>query len=332
MALHSHDQRSSHRHDDEDHDHDHDHSHDHDYHHDRHHAQVIADHSRAFVVGILLNTGFVVVEVIYGFISNSLALLSDAGHNLSDVFGLLLAWGATYLATRPPTKHRTYGWRRASVLAALINAVALLIAVGVIILEAILRLIHPQPIVTSTMIWIAAAGIVVNAASAWLFAKGRKNDLNVRSAFMHLAADAVISLGVVIAGILIHYTGWVWLDPVVSIAVAAVITIGTWNLLRESLNLSMDAVPAHIDPHAVERYLMQLPDVKAVHDLHIWAMSTTEVAMTVHLVMQPMPADDDFLHTLSSDLEERFAIHHVTAQIEHGTDGMSCAREPAHVV
>jgi len=325
---------------------DHHHAHEHD-HHDHHrnghgsghshshaghaHAHGPANYSKAFAVGVALNLAFVIAEVIYGLASNSLALLSDAGHNLSDVFGLLLAWGASRLAVTLPTKRRTYGWRRASILAALVNAVVLLMAVGVIGWESIQRIMHPEPVIGTTIIWVAALGVVINAGSALLFMRGG-DDINIRGAYLHLAADAAVSLGVVIAGLIIRQTGWLWLDPAVSFVVAVVITIGTWSLLSQSLNLSMDAVPANIDPHVVEDFLGTQPHVKEVHDLHIWAMSTTEVALTVHLIMQEMPDDDHFLHSLTTTFKERFGIHHATVQLEHGSAGLACDLQPTHVV
>lgn len=305
------------------------HSHDHSGH---HHARRAPNNNLAFVVGITLNVGFVIAEIIYGLTANSLSLLSDAGHNMSDVFGLLIAWGATYASKSLPTKRHTYGLRRSSILAALINAVVLLLTVGGIVWEAVLRLAHPEPVAGTTIIWVAAAGVIVNTASALLFMTGRNHDLNIRGAFMHLAADAAVSLGVVLAGLALLATGWTWLDPIVSIVIGLIIVWGTWGLLRESINLAMDAVPAGIDPHAVEAYLGKLTGVKAVHDLHIWAMSTTEIALTVHLVMPRPPSDDKFLHGVTHELHEKFKIGHTTIQIEHGDADINCHQEPAHVV
>lgn len=305
----------------------HDHGHGH-----REHTHAAAPRTHAFVIGMTLNAGFVLAEAIFGFASNSLALLSDAGHNLSDVFALLLSWMALRLSNSAPTRHRTYGWRRASILAALINAVLLLIAVGVIGWEAVRRLSQPQPVAGTVVIWVAAAGVVVNSLSALLFMRGREHDLNIRSAYLHLVADAALSLAVVATGVMIRFTGWLWLDPVVSLALAATIAFGTRGLLRDAINLFMDAVPTHIDPHAVETYLSGLANVSALHDLHIWAMSTNEVAATVHLVMQPIPDDDRFLQSLAAELRSRFGIHHVTVQIEHGNTNTRCAQAPAHAV
>jgi cobalt-zinc-cadmium efflux system protein len=286
----------------------------------------------AFAIGVALNTAFVVAEVVYGLAADSLALLSDAGHNLSDVVGLLIAWGATHLAKSLPTKRRTYGWRRSSIFAALINAVVLLIVVGGITMEAIRRIAHPEVVAGGTVMAVAAAGIVINTLSAILFMAGRKRDLNIKGAFLHMAVDAAVSGGVVIAGLAIRITNWHWLDPAISLAIGAVIICSTWGLLRESINLSMDAVPGGIDPYAVEAYLEKLPSVKAVHDLHIWAMSTTEVALTVHLVMEQWPRDDTFLHQLGHELRERFGIGHATTQIECGEGDVHCHQAAAHVV
>ena len=304
-------------------------THDHDH---AGHAHELPSNNAAFAIGVILNLGFVVVEILYGLAAHSLALISDAGHNLSDVFCLLLAWGAMHLTKTAPTKRRTYGWRRSSILAALINAVVLLVVVGGITVEAIRRLGNPPEVAGGTVMAVAAIGIVINTISALLFMSGRKRDLNLKGAFLHMAGDAVVSLGVVIAAFAIRLTGWHWLDPAVSLAIGAVIVWGTWGLLRESINLSMDAVPAEIDPHAVEDYLANLAGVTAVHDLHIWAMSTTEVALTVHLVMEEPPRNDLFLHDVSDILRDRFGIGHATTQIECGNCERDCRQAPVHVV
>jgi len=303
---------------------------DHDHDHAKGHAHAPPSNNTAFAIGVTLNLGFVIAEVVYGLSANSLASLSDAGHNLSDVFGLLIAWGAAHLGKSLPTKRRTYGLRRSSILAALVNAVVLLVAVGAITLEAATRFRHPEPVVADTVIWVAGLGIVINGISALLFMAGRKHDLNIKGAFLHMAGDAAISAGVVVAGLAIAATGWQWLDPVTSIVIGMLIVWGTWGLLRESVNLAMDAVPEGIDLHAVEAYLAKLSGVKSVHDLHIWGMSTTESALTVHLVMPTPPTSDRFLDDVCHELREHYDVDHITVQIEHGDVG--CHQAPPHVV
>ena len=298
--------------------------------HDHRHSHAAPSHDFPFAVGVVLNLAFVAVEVFYGLAANSLALLSDAAHNLSDVFGLLIAWSAVHLGRSLPTKRRTYGLRRSSILAALTNAIFLLIVVGGIVWEAIGRFSLPEPVQSHTVIWVAAAGIAINSISALLFVRGRKKDLNINGAFLHMAGDAAISFGVVLGGLAILATGWDWLDPAISILIGGAIVWSTWGLLRESLALVMDAVPAGIDSHAVETYLAALPGVAAVHDLHIWGMSTTEVALTAHLVMPEPPADDGLLRDVCHELRARFEIGHVTIQIEHGD--IACHQAPANVV
>jgi len=303
--------------------------HDHDH---AGHSHGPPSNNTAFAIGVTLNLAFVAAEVFYGFASHSLALVSDAGHNLSDVFSLLLAWGAIKLTKTAPTTRRTYGWRRSSIFAALVNAVILLVVVGGIALEAIRRFAHPEPVAGGTVMAVAAIGIVINGLTALLFMSGRKHDLNVNGAFLHMIGDAAVSAGVVAAAFAIKLTGWLWLDPAVSLVIGAVIVWGTWGLLRESINLSMDAVPAGIDPNAVENYLAKLAGVAAVHDLHIWAMSTTEVALTVHLVMEEVPRDDLFLQEVSETLRDRFGIGHATTQIECGQCEHDCRQARAHAV
>lgn len=290
-----------------------------------HYEQV--DFGRAFAIGILLNTAFIGTEVAFGLLSDSLTLLADAGHNLSDVMGLLIAWGATNLERRTPTKRFTYGLRRTSVLAALANAILLLVSVGAIAWEAIRRLREPAPVAGLTMIWVAAVGVVVNGLTAWLFVGGRKGDLNIRSAFLHMTADAAVSAGVVVAGFVIFYTGWVLIDPISSLAIVVVILVGTWGLLRDSLNLVLDAVPRGIDPLAVQNFLEQLPGVAAIHHLHVWGLSTTETACTAHVVKREPQLDDELLKRIAHELHERFSIEHTTIQFER-CDGPDCPTEP----
>ena len=315
------------------HDHSHSgHNHAHGHAHGHVHGPAARDFSRAFAIGIALNIGFVVVEAAYGFLANSLALLADAGHNLSDVLGLLLAWGAAALVRRRPTARHTYGLKRSSILASLANAILLLVAVGMIVWEAVHRLGQPQPVAETTVLWVAAVGIVINTVTALMFVRGGKSDINIRGAFLHMAADAAVSLGVVIAALAVMATGWLWLDPAVSIAIAIVITLGTWSLLRSSLNLALDAVPETIDRPAIEVYLAALPGVTEVHDLHIWAMSTTEVALTAHLVRPDCPVDDGLLGRSARELAKRFGIAHSTIQIESGDPDHPCRLAPAEVV
>ena len=281
------------------------------------HSHAPADYGRAFVIGILLNTAFVVFEVVYGTLSGSLALVADAGHNASDVLGLLLAWGAYLVSRRLPSQKHTYGLRRGSILASLSNAALLLVALGVIIWEALHRLGQPAPVAGGTVIWVATLGIVVNGVTAYLFASGRKGDLNLRGAFQHMFADALVSAGVVLAGVAILFTGWTWLDPAVSLLLAAVILYGTWGLLRESLDLALDAVPEGVELSAVKSFLAAQPGVSGVHDLHVWGMSTTETALTVHLVV-PEGLAEERLQGLRHELHEQFGVEHATVQIEQG--------------
>ncbi len=286
--------------------------------HSHSHTHTPKNFSRAFAVSIALNTGFVIVEVSYGILANSLALIADAGHNLSDVLGLLLAWGAILLVRRLPTPRRTFGLKRSSILAALLNASFLLIVSGGVAWEAIQRLREPSPVAGGTVIVVALVGTVINTISAAMFFVGRKGDLNIRGAFFHLAADALVSIGVVLSGIMIMFTGWQWIDPVMSLVVIAVITSGTWQLFRESGNLILDAVPEEINPVAVSSYLEQLQGVARVHHLHIWAMSTTEICLTVNLVMPEGHPGDRFLEEVRHELRDRFEIVHPTIQIELG--------------
>ena len=305
------------------------HHHLHDTHHE--HAHAPADFGRAFFLGTVLNLGFVVIEAVYGLAANSMALLADAGHNLSDVLGLLIAWGAASLSKRAPTTFYSYGFRRTSILAALFNALFLLVAIGAIALEAVQRLSNPQPVEGGTVMAVAAIGILVNGLTAWLFASGRKGDINVRGAFLHMAADAAVSAGVMVSGYLVLRTGLSWLDPITSLVIVAVIFLGTWSLLRQSVAMSLDRVPEGIAPAEVEALLTGLPGVAAVHDLHIWPISTTEVALTCHLLMPEGCPSDAFLDDAVHRLRDQFKINHATIQVERG-DGGPCAQGSAAVI
>ncbi len=300
--------------------------------HDHGHSHAPASYNSAFAVGIGLNTVFIIVEVVYGLRAGSLALVADAGHNLGDVLGLALAWVAAVLATRRPTRRRTYGLRRSSILAALGNAIFLLVAIGAIAWEAIGRLRQPDPVATGTVIWVAALGIAINTGTALLFMSGRKGDLNIRGAFLHMVGDAAVSAGVVVAAVVIGATGWLWLDPAMSLVIVAIITVATWGLLRESLNLALDAVPGSIDAHAVEQYLRALPGVSEVHDLHIWGMSTTQVALTAHLVRPVSGNEDALLLDVCKELHDHHGIEHSTIQIERGDGPRSCELAAAGVI
>jgi cobalt-zinc-cadmium efflux system protein len=282
---------------------------------------------RRFAIGIALNVVFVAVEAAVGLITGSLALLADAGHNLSDVASLLLAWGAIWLAGLDPTPRSTYGFRKATVLASLVSACVLLAALGLIAWEAIGRFRAPEPVDGGWIITVAAVGVVINVATALLFFSGRKHDLNIRGAYLHMAADAGVSLGVVIGGVVIGTTGWLWVDPVISLIIVVVILVGTWGLLRESTHLILDGVPAHVDAGAVEHWLGARPGVDSVHDLHIWALSTTEVALTAHLVMPAGHPGTDSLQRLTAELRDRFGIAHTTIQIEMHDPGHGCGPE-----
>lgn len=278
-----------------------------------------------------MNIGFVVIEAVYGVLSNSMALLADAGHNLSDVLGLLVAWGASELVKRQPTLRFSYGLRGSSILAALFNAVFLLLTVGALSWEALLRLSAPEPIAETTVMIVAAIGVAVNGFTAWMFAAGGKDDINLRGAFLHMASDALVSAGVIVAAVVMMATGWLWLDPVVSLAINAIIIWGTWSLLRDSVAMSLAAAPKNIDPAAVKIFIAGQPGVAALHDLHIWPMSTTETALTCHLVMPAGHPGDDFLHGLAAKLAQKFRIQHATIQIETEPE-RACALAPDHVV
>ena len=294
--------------------------------HGHHHP---TDYNRAFALAVVLNLGFVVVEAVFGLLSQSLALLTDAGHNLSDVMGLLLAWGAATLAKKKPSARRTYGYSRATIIASVLSGLILMGAVGAIAWEAVNRLFTPVEPAGMTIVVVAAIGVVINTATALFFVSGKDHDLNIRGAFLHMAADAGISLGVVVSGLLILGFGLNWVDPVISMVIAAVIFLSTWGLLRDALNLSVDAVPRNVDPDAVRDYLLGLPGVSSVHDLHIWPMSTTETALTAHLVMEAFPADDALIGEIAHELAHRFAIGHPTIQLEHAASDVDC-HQAAH--
>lgn len=299
--------------------HGHDHSHG--------HSHAPANFNRAFAIGITLNLVFVAVEAFYGWRVNSLALLADAGHNLSDVAGLVLAWGGALALKLRPNHRHTYGWKRATILAAFANALLLLVAMGGLAWEAVGRLLSADAAVQAqagTIMAVAGVGIVVNTATALLFMRGRAHDLNIRGAFLHMAADALVSAGVVLAGALALWQGWVWLDPVVSLLIALVIVLGTWGLLTQSLHLLFDGVPDNIDPQAVRAHLLALAGITQVHDLHIWAMGTSQVALTAHLVMPEACPDDAFYRTATEMLHERFDIAHVTLQVVRRPFSPSC--------
>lgn len=274
--------------------------------------------NRAFKIGMLINLVFVIIEATIGFTANSLSLIADAGHNLSDVLGLLVAWVAIILSQRARDNYRTYGYKRSSILAALFNAVFLLVAVGGILLEAIQRLGNVQPVQENSVMLVAGVGILINGFTAFLFMKDQAHDLNVRGAFLHMAADTLVSVGVVVAAFVIKFTNWYWLDPIMSMAIALIIFVGTWRLLKESLDLSLDAVPKSVDYTEVEKFILQQPTVKNVHDLHIWALSTTENALTVHIIRENLDNYNQFIEELDHQLTKNFALSHVTMQIELG--------------
>jgi cobalt-zinc-cadmium efflux system protein len=296
------------------------------------HAHAPASFGRAFAIGIALNTAYVLGEALFGIMEHSLALLADAGHNLGDVFGLAAAWGASVFGTRKPAGRYTYGLRRLSVLAALGNAVVLLFVTGGIAWEAVRRLAAPQAAGGITIMIVAAVGILVNGISAWLFMSGRQDDLNIRGAFTHMASDALVALGVVIAGGLILWTGWLWLDPAISLVISVVIVFATWSLLRDAVNLSLDAVPRGIDRHAVIACLSGLPDVLEVHDLHIWGMSTTETALTAHLVLADLAPGGSLIRLACTEMHTRFGIGHATFQVETLEMARCCAMRSDSVV
>lgn len=292
----------------------------HDGHSHGHHHHAGSSHGAAFAIAVTLNAGFVVIEAAAAFISGSAALLADAGHNLSDVMSLLLAWGASRLAARPAAQGYTFGFKSSSILAAIANAALLFATLGAVLLETVQRFFDPQPVQGGMMMGVAAAGIAVNLCSALLFARGSKSDLNLRAAFLHLMADAVVSASVVAAGLVIFLTRLEWIDPVVSLIITVGLAFASWDLLKDAIKMGLLAVPRHVDERAVRAFLGELSGVAAVHDLHIWGMSTTETALTAHLVMPGGAPGDAFLKQTAAELERRFAVHHVTMQIETGED------------
>jgi cobalt-zinc-cadmium efflux system protein len=339
---HDHDHDHGHEHDHADHDHGHahdhaapaaaakkhshghhghDHGHGHGHHH--HHGDPTT-HGRAFAIAIALNTAFVAIEFIYGFIANSTALMADAGHNLSDVLGLMLAWGAAILAKRQPNGRFTYGLRSTSMLAALFNAMLLMAACGAIAWEAVQQLLHPNPVTGLTVSIVAGIGILVNGFSAMLFMKGGEDDINIRGAYLHMAADAAISLGVLVSGLIVMSTGWSWLDPLVSVIIVAFIAYSTWSLLGQSMRMMLAAVPDNVDRSAIEQFLRSRAGVTDVHDLHIWSMSTTETALTAHLVIPGGYPGDQAIDRIAAALKEEFSIQHATMQVEQGTTNHAC--------
>ena len=297
------------------------------------HGHAPASFGTAFAIGIALNAAYVAAQVFYGLAAHSVALLADAVHNLGDVLGLVITWGAIRLAQRRPTQTRTYGWGRGTILASLANAVVLLLGCGAIAIEAVQRFSHPQAVAAGMVMWVAAAGIAINGATALMFMRGRKDDLNIKGAFLHMASDAAVSAGVVIAALAIQFTGWLWLDPITSLLIVAVIIVSTWGLLRDSVNLAMDAVPSGIELAVVEKALLALPNVCEVHDLHIWALSTTETALTAHLIQSDAARDGvDLIQQACVVVRERFKIGHSTFQVETAESADVCGLRPASVV
>ena len=325
-------EHGSHEHGSHDHgSHDHgSHTHTGHHHTGHHHTPAPAPgHGHAFAIAVALNVAIVIVQAVYGVLAHSTALLADAGHNLSDVLGLLLAWGAAWLATRRPSARYTFGYGSSSILAALVNAGLLLFACGVIVAEAIGRLMNPAPVAGLAVFVVATTGVVVNGISAWLFMRGQKEDLNLRGAFLHMAADAGISAAVAVSGLVILYTRWMWLDPVMSLLVVAVVVVGTWGLLRDSVRLALDAVPPGVDLQGIRDYLAAQPGVVDVHDLHVWALSTTGNALTAHLVMPAGHPGDELLDGIVIALRERFSMQHATLQVDLGTTEHRCAMDHA---
>jgi cobalt-zinc-cadmium efflux system protein len=301
--------------------------------HARHlHDHVHPNYGRAFAIGIGLNLAYLAGEAVAGILSGSLALIADAGHNLGDVLSLAVAWGAAVLSRRRPSDRFTYGLRSSSILAALANAIILLVVTGGIAWEAVRRITHPVPVASGIVIWVAAAGILVNGVTALLFASGRRRDLNLKSSFLHMAADTLVTAAVVAGGVVISLTGWLRLDPAVSLFVSAVIVLGTWGLVKSAIGLALDAVPEGVDAAAVRAHLLTAPGVVGLHDLHIWGMSTTETALTCHLVMPGGHPGDAVLSRIAHELQQRYGIAHTTIQIELADTDDTCVLTPEHVV
>lgn len=299
----------------------HGHTHGHTHGHAGHgHSHAPQNFNRAFAIGVTINAAFVVVEAAYGFLSGSMALVADAGHNLTDVLGLLIAWGAAIMTSRPASPRYTYGYKSSTILAALANAGLLLVAIGAILVETVRRFFEPVEVEGTTVIVVAGIGVVINGVTALMFMRGRKHDLNIRGAYLHMVADALVSVGVVVAGTVILLAGWTWVDPLTSLVIVGVIGWGTWGLLKDSVKMGLNAVPDGIDDSAVRTWLSARPGVAAVHDLHIWPMSTTETAMTAHLVMPAGHPGDTFLRDVARDLEHQFHIGHATVQVETGEE------------
>lgn len=295
-------------------------------HHDHHHGHSHAPSSfnKAFGIAVVLNLAFTLCQIFYAFVANSMSLMADAVHNFGDVFGLILAWGASWLLTLPARKRYSYGYKRTTILAALSNALLLVATSALIIYESIYKLFHISEVNGFIVIVVASVGIIINGGTAMLFMKGAHDDLNIKGAFIHLLGDALISIGVVVAGIAIYYTGWLWLDPLMGLFIVTIILIGTWGLLRDSVRLILDAVPHHIDQQGVHAFLQQLPGVKAVHDLHIWGLSTKEIALTAHLVMPNQKLSDADYLNINHTLKKQFKVDHVTLQVEAGSEEHPC--------
>ncbi|HSW69494.1 MAG TPA: cation diffusion facilitator family transporter [Gammaproteobacteria bacterium] len=300
------------------------HSHDHNHDHSGHHHPVPHSFNKAFGIAILLNFAFTIFQATYAIIANSMGLLADAAHNFGDVFGLVLAWGASWLLTLPPNKRYSYGFKRTTIMAALTNALILVASSALIAYESIYKFWHLSQVNERIVIIVALIGIIINGSTAMLFMKGAHHDLNIKGAFLHLLGDAFISIGVVVSGILILFTRQMWIDPLVGLLIIVVILWGTWGLLRDSTRLILDAIPRHIDRQGVETYFKNISGVQTVHDLHIWGLSTKEVAMTIHLIMPANPLSDEDFIKINRDLKNQFRIDHVTIQVEKGSSEFPC--------